>query len=202
MNIEISDKPLAWGELDLSLFGVDKDWNGKPVSPAVAFGFAADLNYLWFVAAHQKSPSLHPEARPGEFQAELWKFDVAEFFLLDPDTGRYLEFNLSPNGAWWSAEFTAPRIRAEIADNPFPGVATYADMAADGSWLTAAAIPLDQLRKRLNFGPESHLNATFILNSPEQQFLTAANLGDGEPNFHLPDKFPKVNFFHNQQQEK
>ena len=26
MNIEISDKPLSWGALDLSLFGVEKDW--------------------------------------------------------------------------------------------------------------------------------------------------------------------------------
>lgn len=197
MNIEISDKPLSWGALDLSLFGVDKDWFGKPVKPPVAFGFAVDLKYLWFVVSHQKSPSLHPAARPGDFKSELWKYDVAEFFLTDPKTGRYLEFNLAPNGAWWSAEFTAPRIRTEIADNPFPGVATFADMASDGSWLAAAAIPLEQLRNSLNFGSESHLNASFILNSPEQQFLTATDLGEGEPNFHLPDKFSKVNFFHN-----
>lgn len=197
MHIEISDKPLSWGALDLSLFGVDTDWFGKPVKPPVAFGFAVDLNYLWFVASHQKSPSLHPDARPGDFQAELWKYDVAEFFLSDPSTGRYLEFNLAPNGAWWSAEFTAPRIRAEIADTPFPEVATFADMGEDGAWLAAAAIPLDQLRKRLNFGPESQLNASFILNSPEQQFLSATMLGSSEPDFHLPDKFPKVNFFHN-----
>ncbi|PQJ29155.1 hypothetical protein [Rubritalea profundi] len=200
MNIEISDKPLSWGALDLSLFGVDKDWFGQPVNPPVAFGFAVDLKYLWFIASHQKSPSLHPDARPGDFQAELWKYDVAEFFLTDPKTGRYLEFNLAPNGAWWSAEFTAPRIRAEIADNPFPEVATFADMAQDGSWLAAAAIPLEQLRNKLNFSPESHLNATFILNSPEQQFLSATKLGGGEPDFHLPDKFPKVNFFHNQKE--
>ena len=198
MNIEISDRPLSWGALDLSLFGVYKDWFGAPLEPPVAFGFTVDLKYLWFVVSHQKPPCLHPDARPGDFKSELWKYDVAEFFLSDPSTGRYLEFNLAPNGAWWSAEFTAPRIRAEIADNPFPEVATFADMGQDGSWLAAAAIPLEHLRDRLNFGADSLLNASFILNSPEQQFVSATNLGDGKPDFHLPEKFPKVNFFHNQ----
>lgn len=197
MNIEVSDKPLRWGSLDLSLFGIDKDWDGNPVKPQMAFGFAVDQDYLWFVAAHQKPPVLHPDAKPGEFQAELWKYDVAEFFLADPSTGRYLEFNLSPNSAWWSAEFSAPRIRAEVVDHPFPGVATYADMAPDGSWLVAAALPLKQLKDRLNFGSESTLNATFIINSPDQKFLTAAKLEAPEPNFHLPDQFPQVTFFHN-----
>jgi hypothetical protein len=197
MNIEVSDKPLRWGELDLSLFGVTHDLEGNKVDPQVLFGFAVDQDYLWFVAGHQKSPVLHPDARPGAFQAELWKYDVAEFFLADPSTGKYLEFNLSPNSAWWSAEFSAPRVLAETVEHPFPGVATYADMAADGSWLAAAALPLDQLRARLNFGAESRLNATFIVNSPNQQFLTAAKLESPEPDFHLPDQFPKVNFFHN-----
>lgn len=193
----MSDKPLSWGALDLAMFGVDKDWYGESLSHAVAFGFVMDQKNLWFVAARQKAPQIHPDARPGAFQAELWKHDVAEFFISDPSTGRYLEFNLAPNGAWWSAEFTAPRIRAQAEDIPFPGVATFADMAVDGSWMAAAALPLDKLKEHLNFGVDSHLNATFIVDSPEQKFLTAAKLSDGEPDFHLPASFPKANFFHN-----
>ncbi|MFC5050839.1 hypothetical protein ACFPK9_09450 [Rubritalea spongiae] len=199
MNIEVSDKPLRWGSLDLSLFGVDHDWQGNKVEPPIAFGIAVDRDYLWFVAAHQKAPQLHPKSLPGKFQNELWKYDVAELFLSDPTTGRYLEFNLAPNSAWWSAEFSAPRIRAEIGEHPFPEVATYADIAADGSWLTAAALPIYQLQHRLNFGPESRLNACFIVNSPEQQFLSAAKLNSPKLDFHLPDQFPAVNFFHNKQ---
>ena len=196
MNIEVSDKPLRWGSLDLSLFGVDQDWDGNKVEPQVAFGFAVDQDYLWFVAAHQTPPALHPDAQPGAFQTELWKYDVAEFFLLDPESGRYLEFNLAPNGAWWSAEFSAPRIRTEIGEHPFPEVATYAEIADDGSWMAAAALPISQLRERFHFGAESRLNACFIINSPEQQFLSAAKLNAPEPDFHLPDQFPKVHFFH------
>lgn len=199
MNIEVSDKPLAWGELDLSLFGISEDFAGNQLDPKPVYGFAVDQQYLWFVAAHQQSPVIHPDARPGAFQAELWKYDVAEFFILDPSCGHYLEFNLSPNSAWWSAEFSAPRIRSEVVDHPFPGVATYADMSANGSWLAAAALPLEQLRKRLNFGSHSRLNVSFIINSPEQRFASAAKLEAAVPDFHLPDQFPEAKFFHNQE---
>jgi len=81
-------------------------------------------------------------------------------------TGKYLEFNLAPNGAWWSAVFTSPRVRESEDEVQIPDVASYADLSPDGSWLTAAAIPLHYLRDEL-----------------------------GEPDFHQPDKFKKVNFF-------
>lgn len=197
MNIEVSSTPLSWGALNLSLFGLQRDWYGQPIQPAVAFGFAVDHQHLWFVASHAKPANLHPAARPGEFLAELWRHDVAEFFLVDPVTGHYLEFNLAPNSAWWACEFSAPRQRVHEHDLPLEGVATFADIAPDGSWMAAAALPLSTLRERFHFGDASRLNATFIINSPEQRFLTAAHLSDGEPNFHQPEQFPKVNFFHN-----
>lgn len=201
MNIEVAEQQIFWGYLDLSLFGVAKDWYGKELEKPAAFSFAVDHSHLWFVACHQSPAKIHPDARPGVFQAELWKYDAAEFFLLDPATGRYLEFNLAPNGAWWSAEFTAPRVKAEDKDKPFPDVATYADLSPDGSWMAAAAIPLKHLRAKFNFGPETKLNATFILGSPEHKFLSAADLGGGEPDFHRPEKFPTARFFHNPTKE-
>ena len=196
MNIEIADKPLRWGELDMNLFGIESDWHGEKFAKPITFGLAVDKDYLWFVAGHQQPASIHPGAKPGAFQAELWKHDLAEFFLFDPTTGKYLEFNLAPNGAWWSAMFTGPRVRENEEEVPFEEVATYADLAPHGSWMTAAAIPLKHLRSQLNFGDASQMNVTFIVNSPDQKFATAADLGKGEPDFHQPDKFKKVNFFH------
>lgn len=196
MNIEIVDKPLRWGELDMNLFGIEQDWHGEKFAQPITFGLAVDKDYLWFVAGHQQPASILPSAKPGAFQAELWKHDVAEFFLLDPTTGKYLEFNLAPNGAWWSAMFTAPMVRESEEDVPFEGVASYADLAPDGGWVAAAAIPLKHLRSELNFGDSSEMNVTFIVNSPDQKFATAADLGNGEPDFHQPDKFKKVNFYH------
>lgn len=187
-------KPLAWGELDLPLFGLARDWNGAAVEPPAAFSVAVDPVRLWFVSAHGRPARLHPAARPGRFTAGLWQHDVAELFVADPASGRYLEFNLAPNGAWWSCEFTGPRVRAEEVEVAFPEVAAFAELAPDGGWVAAMSVPLDLLRARVGFGEGSVANVTFIVGSPEQRFLSAADLGGGEPDFHRPEKFPKVKF--------
>lgn len=194
MTIFTSPRLLQWGELDVPLLGVVKDWHGAPVEPPAGFSLAVDGSRLWFIAHHRAPAELHPQARPGGFQTELWKHDVAELFIADPESGRYFEFNLAPNGAWWCCEFTKPRVRAEEIDIAMPDVATFADMQADGAWLAAMAIPLDLLKARLDFGPQSRANVAFVLGSPAQRFLTAADLGGDAPDFHRPTRFPQVAF--------
>jgi hypothetical protein len=176
------------------MLGLARDWFGEPVAPAAGFVLAKDAARLWFVASHRRPATLHPRSRPGRFQAELWRYDVAELFLADPRSGRYFEFNLAPNGAWWNCEFTAPRVPAEAEAVAMPEVATFAELGVDGAWVAAMAIPLELLRARLDFGPETRANVTFILESPEQRFLTAAKLGDGEPDYHRPAHFPQISF--------
>jgi hypothetical protein len=192
MTIFTSPRPLLWGELDVPMLGLQKDWNGAPIQPPAAFSLAMDARRLWFIAHHRRPACLHPQARPGDFQAGLWQYDVAELFIADPVSGRYFEFNLAANGAWWSCEFTAPRIRAEETDIAMPEVATFSDMAPDGAWVAAMAIPLDLLKARLDFGPRSRVNVAMILESPERRFLSAAKLGGGEPDFHQPHCFPEL----------
>jgi hypothetical protein len=192
MHLVRFKQPLAWGKLDLPLLGITQDWYQKPVDPPVAYSLAADPERLWFVAARNQPATIHPQARPGQFQAELWKYDVAELFLLHPESGRYMELNLAPNGAWWSVELTAPRERAHPHDEPWPQVETYAELSPDGSWVAAITLPLKMLERRLGFGPTTKANVAFIINSPNQQFLTAAPLGEGEPDFHRPALFPAL----------
>lgn len=194
MTVIRSAKPLVWGGMDVPLFGIGKDWYGIEVAPQAAFCVAVDSRSLWFIATHGSAAKLHPAARPGRFTPELWKHDVAELFLGDPASGRYFEFNLAPNGAWWSCEFTAPRVRAEEVEIAFPEVATFAELAPNGGWVAAMAIPRDLLEARLDFGKDTRMNVTFILGSPQQRFLSAANPGEGEPDFHRPDKFTPVVF--------
>lgn len=194
MTIFTSPHPLQWGGLDVPLMGLTKDWHGAPLQVAAGFSLVIDARRLWFVAHHRKAADLHPKARPGMFLDGLWQHDVAELFLADPLSGRYFEFNLTPNGAWWCCEFTAPRVRAEEIDIVMPEVATFSDMAADGAWVAAMAIPLDLLRARLDFGPQTRVNVTFILDSPGRKFVSAADLGAGDPDFHRPGKFPQVTF--------
>ena len=194
MTIFTSPRPLRWGQLEVPLLGLETDVAGTPLRPPAAFALATDAQRLWFIAHHRKPAQLHPQSRPGRFQAELWRYDVAELFIAEPVSGRYFEFNLAPNGAWWSCEFTAPRVRAEDIDIAMPEVATFSDMAADGAWLAAMAIPLELLKARLDFGPRSRVNVAMILGSPAQQFVSAADLGGGEPDFHQPQRFGAVAF--------
>lgn len=194
MTIFTSPRPLCWGRLDVPLLGLERDWHGNPLQVPAAFSLAMDERRLWFIAHHRRAAQLHPLARPGMFQAGLWHHDVAELFLADPVSGRYFEFNLAPNGAWWSCEFSAPRIRAEETDIAMPEVATFSDLAPDGAWLAAMAIPLDLLRARLDFGAATQANVAFVLESPARRFVTAADLGDGAPDFHQPRRFPAIAF--------
>lgn len=194
MTVFTCGDPLTWGALDLPMFGLSRDIEDRPLEPPAGFSLARDDRRLWFVAHHRAPATIHPAARPGNFQADLWQWDVAELFLADPASGRYFEFNLAPNGAWWSCEFVAPRVRAEDAEIVFPEVATFADLSPDGSWLAAMALPLDLLEARLGFGPETTGNVNMILGSPAQRFLSAAPLGGGPPDFHKPERFPKISF--------
>ncbi|MBJ7256060.1 MAG: hypothetical protein JHC69_04605 [Akkermansiaceae bacterium] len=194
MTVFTSPQRLIWGELDVPLFGLAKDLDGILLQEPAAFSLVVDAQHLWFIASHRKSARLHPQARPGRFQAELWRHDVAELFLFDPVSGRYFEFNLAPNGAWWTCEFIAPRVRADLAEIAMPEVATFSELSADGSWVAAMAIPVDLLKARLNFGNETHVNVTMILESPVQKFISATDLGPGEPNFHQPGQFTKICF--------
>lgn len=194
MTIFTSPVPLVWGELDVPLLGLAKDLRGVALKTPAGFSLVADTRYLWFIASHRAAALVHLQARPGLYKSELWKFDVAELFLADPASGRYFEFNLAPNGAWWTCEFTAPRVRADEVDIAMPDVATFSEMAPDGSWVAAMAIPLDLLRARLDFGPGSRVNVAMILGSPEQKFISASDLGDGEPDFHQPARFGEIKF--------
>ena len=115
-----------------------------------------------------------------------------ELFIKDAHSDRYLEFNLAPNGAWWSAEFTSPRVKADNEDIPIVGVRTYAKISGDGCWQAAASIPLSFLESDFSFGQGSRINVTFIVDSPEQKFLSVAELRGAKPDFHQPHCFNVV----------
>ena len=187
-------QPMAWGALDLPLFGLTGAWYGNAVDPLAGWSLAVDPERLWFVASRSRPALAHPQARPGKFLAGLWRHDVAELFISAPSGEPYLELNLAPNGAWWSALFATPRERVEPVDREWPEVRTHAESAADGSWVAAISLPLESLRAVLDFGERSRANVTFILDSPDQRFLSAAAPGDGDPDFHRPSAFLPLGF--------
>lgn len=94
------------------------DWFGYDVEPSAEFAFATDGEYLWFLASRSKEATVHPDARPGQFLPELWRYDLAEWFMAAGDGTNYWEFNLAPNGAWWACAFSDTRRANE--DIPAP----------------------------------------------------------------------------------
>jgi len=191
MLLAVEKGALSWDDLDLPMSLIRHDWNGSQLDVPVTFGLALDDTRLWFVAGCESPALVHPESAPGQYTPGLWRYDVAEFFLADPDTGRYLEFNLAAHGAWWSALFLAPRMPAAEEDK-LPGVKTYAKNLHGGGWIAAAAIPLEVLRERVGLGEDSRMNVTFIIDSPEQKYLSVNPPQGGEPDFHQPALWTQV----------
>jgi len=190
MVIFRSPERLAWGALDLPILGAGQDWHGLPFWPPAGYSLAIDPEFLWFVIGRNKPAQPHPESSPGLFKPQLWRHDVGELFLAEAGGGRYLEFNLAPNAAWWSCVFHGPRMRMFEKDIPLAGVGTWATLAEDGSWMAAAALPLETLREKIGFDENfSTANVTFVLRAPDQRFISVADLGGGEPDFHRPDHF-------------
>ena len=171
----------------MPIIGTGSDWFGEAVDPAPGWCVAVDPERWWLVAMRRAAARLDPESRAGEFRAGLWRYDVAELFLAGAD-GRYLELNLAPNGAWWSAVFLAPRQADD--QRPPDGVETFAEVAEDGSWLAALSVPRAEVERVLGGVPERG-NVCFIVDEP-QRFVSVGELGGGEPDFHRPGVFPEL----------
>jgi hypothetical protein len=175
----------------LPLSEVTRDWNGTPVTPSPRFVFAIDETHFHFRAMREGSSIVHPNSCLGSFQAELWKFDVAEFFLRDPNSNHYLEINLAPNGGWWSCLFSAPLVRLTEREEPAPDVTVEAS-CDDQGWDARISIPLSYLQEKEGFSPDSRLHGAFLLGSP-QHCLTSGPIPPGDPNFHHPDLPQPIN---------
>jgi len=169
---------------------IDHDWFGSSLAQPYQFALSIDSQYLNYRARRQKKAQSHPEAQAGQFQENLWMYDAAEMFIANSDLSRYLEINLSPNGAWWTCCFSAPRVNEE-GILPAQGVLTESNIS-DNGWEACIRIPLTYLRE-LGLEPSKcRIAACAILNSPEQIFLTtAANIQDA-PDFHQPENWPLV----------
>lgn len=163
------------------------EWYGKPVEPPYEYSFTLTSEGLEFRAARRAPALVHPDAVNGAFRAELWKYDAAEFFIATPDGARYMEFNLSPNGAWWTAVFCAPRQIAPGFENWIPTGVQAAGSNNDNGWSCRALIPLKILNEAGITPQACKLTAAAILKSPDQVFLTTALPCNTQPDFHRPD---------------
>lgn len=168
---------------------IGSDWQGVPLEAQPAFRLVVDPvgGHLELLATARKGPSTAIGSEAGEFHEGLWQHDCAELFLLHPGTGHYMEFNLAPNGGWWSCLFEAPRRQAMIENLPLPGV--FAEgLEGIAHWEARLRIPLASLPESIGSDPMVWRgNATFCLgNAPRQKFATFAAPAPGLPDFHRP----------------
>lgn len=177
MKCILSQHGQQWQELT-------HEWYGKAVCPPVQFAFTLEDDFLCFSAKRSAAAVIHPQAKPGAFQAELWMYDVAEFFIAAAEGTPYMEVNLCPNGAWWACLFSETRVAAAGGEPPV-GVQA-AGQISDLGWECSIRIPVSELAAR-GINPENcRLTATAILDTPQQIFLTTAPDLSGEPDFHRP----------------
>ena len=192
MTVWTFDQVLEWECMDLPMHRLCKDWDGQPLDQPARFALAQDPESLWLVTAHAQAPRPCPTAANGEFHEGLWLHDVAELFVAGADGEGYLEFNLSPAGAWWAAAFSRPRQHRPLGTRP--AARTHVATDAAGGWRAALQIPLAYLGSQIAWGDGARANVTMILGSPRQQFISAFDLGSGEPDFHRPQCFSHVDF--------
>ena len=163
-----------------------QEWYGQAVTPPYEYQFCHTTEGLVFRARRAAAALVHPEGTCGQYQAELWRYDAAEFFITTPGGERYMEFNLSPNGAWWAAVFSEPRVEDAAFTDWRPGVTASGQSTADG-WQCEALISAESLKEiGINLS-DCKLAACAILNSPQQVFLSTALPCDTQPDFHRPD---------------
>lgn len=169
---------------------IGQEWYGRAVEPPYRYRLTLTEAGLLFEAERAERAALHPDARPGVFQEELWKYDVAEFFIHSEKAGHYLEMNLSPNGAWWGCVFTAPRVVKPGAEQLLR-VEQAQGEATDAGWKASLLLPADVLRA-LDFDlSECHVAVCAVLEAPEYIYLTTANPCETQPDFHRPDLWPQ-----------
>lgn len=166
------------------------EWSGANVAVPLRYRLLRTEDALIYRAARAAAPELHPLSRPGLFLPELWRHHCAELFLAPAASAPYLEFNLAPNGAWWSSLYTAPRVPAEEQPS-FNGI-TAEGHASTQAWEAELRIPLSFLAAHGISLPACRVCVCGALHLPERmRWLTAVpHDAAAKPDFHLPADWP------------
>jgi hypothetical protein len=127
-----------------------------------------------------------------EFAAELWRRNVVECFLSNPDNGHYLEIHLAPNGQWWACLFTAPRLAPAPAGHPLPLSTVEHRQTAGGQWWEAivsvpAEVVCGLLGARSVLALRGNLTALrYEIPDGRRDYFSLAPLPGDKPDFHQP----------------
>jgi hypothetical protein len=127
------------------------------------------------------------EASEGEFFEGLWKFDCGELWLHDPKSGRYIELNLAPNGAWWSCVFESARRRDRESHSPR---CITSSVIEDEFWQASLSISYAEIERCLGTTENLRVNVTLVVGGCPDLDVPLENLHSiapiAEVDFHRP----------------
>lgn len=125
------------------------------------------------------------------FVEGLWKYDCGELFLVQPGTGRYLEINVSPSGAWWSCVFSD--VRSRDLSTPPPQIDGIRAQPKGQGWQAEFGLSFAEIERCLGSAEKLRGNVTLILggcpdqNPPLENLHSVATLGAVD--FHRPHEW-------------
>ena len=177
----ISDQKLSFERLQsLPRAHLVTLWDGSQSDISISYLLALDPNSLHVIA---KFPPNTPcdRAIQGKFTEHLWKGDVFEIFLGQRGKSSYQETHLTPSGEWWSATFSAPRIKEQAT--PYPEAQAVCISSSSGSQA--------YLKLVLNITSLDNVivNVCACLGSEPRWLLSAVPLAGKKAHFHQPEKF-------------
>ena len=146
-----------------------------------------DTATAWFCCSLPGGSRVKSGTAHGEFVEGLWEYDVAELFVRDAH-GAYQEFNLAPNGAWWSMTHTEYRVRSN--ESRPARCLSVATTILDGHWEVVAAFDRRSLQVPLEEGSLVHV--TGIHYAAQPIYLSSKPPRDTAPDFHHPLCFSPV----------
>ena len=166
------------------------DWYGEKIKAKTNFALASDSFGLHFLAGCSQSPHLFPGSKKDQSVYGLFDYDVAELFLASTGKPEYQEFNIAPNGSWWSGYFSDYRKLESSVDMPINNMSRIDNQ----NWQAVLSIPKSALAMEIN--KLARINITFIINGSysNRQFLSWSNLQAKEPDFHLTEHFVDFRF--------
>jgi alpha-galactosidase len=172
------------------------DWQGKNADPEreteVRLLWTPETLFVQFQAKY-RVVTVFPDAEPNGRRDQLWDRDVAEAFLQpdSSDTGRYKEFEISPNGFWIDLDIASGEKR-----NLQSGLKSRVQINENEKlWAAELSIPMKSLVARFDRAAIWRVNFYRVEGPMEPRFYSAWRpTGTPLPNFHVPKAFGRLKF--------
>ena len=172
---------------------VSECWHHRALPFTFAFVFAISPKRIYFGGIGDFAATSKPESHRNHFTEGLWESDVVELFLADGNTNRYQEFNVAPNGAWWTAAFNDYR---ELSSKPIPEAAlSEVEILSDESpagFRVGMSYPRSGLRITIGDSSQPIANLAAIFGNAPRTFISVHLPNAGKPDFHHSGCFKPV----------